>query len=168
MNQNTGQMNLQNIKKRYLQISIGMVYLWFGALKFFPNLSPAEELAKSTIGELTFSMIPSSISIQLLAFWEVLVGLFFLINLQKKLSIRVAIVHMLLTFTPLFIFPELIFNENLLTLTLLGQYIIKNLIILGALGVLWMEVTQEVSASKEIEEGLTGSEVNLKRNFRLR
>lgn len=161
-------MNLQNIKKRYLQISIGMVYLWFGALKFFPNLSPAEELAKSTIGELTFSMIPSSISIQLLAFWEVLVGLFFLINLQKKLSIRVAIVHMLLTFTPLFIFPELIFNENLLTLTLLGQYIIKNLIILGALGVLWMEVTQEVSASKEIEEGLTGSEVNLKRNFRLR
>lgn len=76
---------------------------------------------------------------------------------------------MVLTFTPLVFFPELIFNENLLTLTLLGQYIIKNLIILGALGVLWIEVIQEASASIEIKEELTGSEeVSLKRIFRFR
>ena len=94
-------MNLQNIKRRYLQISIGLVYLWFGSLKFFPNLSPAEELAKNTIGALTFSLIPSNISILLLALWEVLVGLFFLFNLQKKKTIQVAVIHMVLTFTPL-------------------------------------------------------------------
>lgn len=76
---------------------------------------------------------------------------------------------MVLTFTPLVFFPELIFNKNLLTLTLLGQYIIKNLIILGALGVLWIEVSQEASAFKEIKEELTGSEeVSLKRIFRFR
>lgn len=162
-------MNLQNIKRRYLQISIGLVYLWFGTLKFFPNLSPAEELAKNTIGELTFSLIPSNISILLLALWEVLVGVFFLFNLQKKTTIKVAVIHMVLTFTPLVFFPELIFNENLLTLTLLGQYIIKNLIILGALGVLWVEVIQEASASIEIKEELAGSEeVSLKRIFRFR
>ncbi|UWX54118.1 hypothetical protein NYZ99_13915 [Maribacter litopenaei] len=100
-------MNFVNLKKRYLQIAIGLVYLWFGALKFFPNTSPAEELATNTIGELTLSLIPPSISIILLALWEVLVGLFFLFNLQKKMTIRVAVVHMLLTFTPLYFFPSL-------------------------------------------------------------
>lgn len=145
-------MNLQNIKKRYLQISIGLVYLWFGTLKFFPNVSPAEELATNTIGELTFSIIPPSVSIILLAIWEVLVGILFLFDFQKKVVIKVSVVHMLLTFTPLYFFPELIFTENLLTLTLLGQYIIKNLIILGALGVLWLEVLQEKNTKNEITE----------------
>lgn len=145
-------MNLQNIKMRYLQISIGLVYLWFGTLKFFPNVSPAEELATNTIGELTFSIIPPSVSIILLAIWEVLVGILFLFDFQKKVVIKVSVVHMLLTFTPLYFFPELIFTENLLTLTLLGQYIIKNLIILGALGVLWLEVLQEKNTKNEITE----------------
>src|SRR5262245_28073934 len=29
---------------RALRIGLGVVYLWFGALKLFPSLSPAEEL----------------------------------------------------------------------------------------------------------------------------
>ena len=161
-------MNLQNIKNRYLQISIGLVYLWFGALKFFPNVSPAEELATNTIGELTFSMIPPSISIIMLALWEVTVGLFFLFNLHKKIAIRVAVVHMLLTFTPLYFFPDLIFNDNILSLTLLGQYIIKNLIILGALGVLWLEVMQESPSIKEPEELVSETGFDPRRVFKFR
>ena len=161
-------MNLQNIKNRYLQISIGLVYLWFGALKFFPNVSPAEELATNTIGELTFSMIPPNISIIMLAIWEVIVGLFFLLNLHKKITIRVAVVHMLLTFTPLYFFPDLIFNESILSLTLLGQYIIKNLIILGALGVLWLEVIQESTSGKEPEELVSESGFDPRRVFKFR
>lgn len=160
-------MYIPNLKKRYLQISIGLVYLWFGALKFFPNLSPAEELAKNTIGELTFSLIPANVAILLLAFWEVLVGVFLLFNLQKKTTIRVAVVHMLLTFSPLYFFPELIFNENMLTLTLLGQYIIKNLVILGALGVLWLEVVLATSV-KRPQEVISEPELNLRRFFGLR
>ena len=61
---------------------------------------------------------------------------------------------MLLTFTPLYFFPDLIFNESILSLTLLGQYIIKNLIILGALGVLWLELIQENTPAKQPEEEL--------------
>lgn len=161
-------MKIQNIKRRYLQISIGLVYLWFGGLKFFPNFSPAEELAINTIDQLTFSMIPSSISILLLAFWEVLVGVFSLFNLQKKGTVRLAVVHMLLTFTPLLFFPELIFNESLLTLTLLGQYIIKNLIILGALGVLWMETIEENTRVEKTKEENIDPELPIRRIFRFR
>jgi len=50
-----------------LSITIGIVYLWFGALKFFPHLSPAEDLAKNTINLLSFQLIPPNISIVLLA-----------------------------------------------------------------------------------------------------
>ena len=38
-----------------LRITVGIVYLWFGALKFFQGLSPAEQLAMQTIHELTVS-----------------------------------------------------------------------------------------------------------------
>ncbi|HSL94713.1 MAG TPA: hypothetical protein VLA35_02175, partial [Thermoleophilia bacterium] len=36
-----------------LRLSLGAVFLWFGALKFFPDLSPAQSLAGDTIEKLT-------------------------------------------------------------------------------------------------------------------
>lgn len=32
-----------------MRIGLGIVFLWFGALKYFPGLSPAEDLVRSTI-----------------------------------------------------------------------------------------------------------------------
>ncbi|MBC6999529.1 doxx family protein [Cytophaga sp. FL35] len=136
-------MQLEKNKNRYLQISIGLVYLWFGALKFFSKLSPAEDLAIDTISQLTHFIIPMEMSIILLALWETGAGLCLLFNLFKKNTIRITAVHMILTFSPLIFFPQLIFDENLFSLTLLGQYIIKNIVILAALGVLWSEVREE-------------------------
>ena len=136
-------MQLEKNKNRYLQISIGLVYLWFGALKFFSKLSPAEDLAIDTIGQLTHFIIPMEMSIILLALWETGAGLCLLFNLFKKNTIRITAVHMILTFSPLIFFPQLIFDENLFSLTLLGQYIVKNIVILAALGVLWSEVREE-------------------------
>ena len=63
-----------------LAITIGLVYLWFGGLKFFSHLSPAEDLAKNTIDVLTFGFIPSNIAIILLAVWETFIGVFLIIN----------------------------------------------------------------------------------------
>jgi hypothetical protein len=56
----------QILGNHILAISIGLVYLWFGGLKYFPHLSPAENLAKNTIYMLTFGNIPSNVSIILL------------------------------------------------------------------------------------------------------
>ncbi|NJB70715.1 putative membrane protein YphA (DoxX/SURF4 family) [Saonia flava] len=121
------------IKQNILPISIGVVYLWFGLLKFFPNLSPAEELAKTTIYELTFGLVPPNISIILLAILETGIGLLLIFNFYKTIAIRFALGHIFLTFTPLFIFPEQVFNNTPFELTLLGQYIAKNLIIVSVL-----------------------------------
>ena len=121
---------------RLLAISIGLVYLWFGVLKFFPHLSPAEDLAKNTITVLTLGLIPPSVSIILLAIWETVIGVLFTLNLVRRPIIYLALVHMLFTFTPLMFFPKESFNLPFV-FTLLGQYIFKNLIIIAALIILY-------------------------------
>lgn len=119
-------------RTRMLVISLGIVYLWFGTLKFFPDISPAEDLAKETLSLLTFGLIPSTITYFLLALWEVTIGIFLILNLRKTFIIYLGILHILFTFTPLFLLPGLTFNMVPFTLTIVGQYIIKNLILLSA------------------------------------
>lgn len=116
-----------------LAITIGLVYLWFGILKFIPGLSPADQLAAKTIDSLTFGIIPSRASVVLLAIWETLVGILLIFNLFRKQSIILALVHMACTFTPLVLFPDLSFTDSPFGLSLIGQYIFKNIIIVGAL-----------------------------------
>ncbi|MBT8206111.1 MAG: doxx family protein [Eudoraea sp.] len=119
-----------------ITIAIGLVYLWFGTLKFFPGVSPAEGLALETVHALTLDVFSDRLAIILLAFWEVSVGLFLIFNLFRKVTLYVAFLHILLTFTPFIFFPDMIFTQAPFGLTLVGQYIIKNLIILGILVVL--------------------------------
>lgn len=120
-------------------VSIGIVYLWFGGLKFFTGVSPAETLAINTIDHLFLGKIPSNISIILLAFWETVIGLFLISNLFRKFTLLLALVHIVFTFTPLLFFPELTFTQVPFGLTILGQYIIKNIIILAVLLFLFRE-----------------------------
>ncbi|KFN38756.1 MAG: doxx family protein [Sulfuricurvum sp. MLSB] len=117
---------------RIIQIAIGINFLWFGMLKMFPGMSPAESLAIMTIEKLTFGLIAPHISIKLLAIWEVLIGIGFISGMYTKFFVRIFMLHMILTFTPLFLFPELCFTVVPLGLTIVGQYIIKNLVFLAA------------------------------------
>ncbi len=120
-------------KDQILSICIGLVYVWFGSLKFFSAMSPAEDLAIHTISKLTHGLIPSSIAIFILAFWETLVGVLLIAQIYRKTIIIMALVHMGMTFTPFIFFPELTFNATIFIPTLLGQYIAKNIVIIGAL-----------------------------------
>ncbi|MBL7775820.1 MAG: hypothetical protein JNK89_07430, partial [Saprospiraceae bacterium] len=52
------------------------------------------------------------------------------------LAAQAAVAHMVLTFTPLFFFPELSFTQPPYAFTIIGQYIVKNLVFLVALGIL--------------------------------
>ena len=123
----------QNLLIRW---SLGICYFWFGMLKFFPNLSPAEQLAQLTIHKLTFGLIPDNISILLLAIWEVAVGILFFSGYFLRFATWAAIVHMVCTFTVLFLFPELSFSEAPYAWTLVGQYVVKNLVFLVVMGIL--------------------------------
>src|SRR4028119_1063905 len=60
------------------RIALGIVFFWFGVLKFFPGLSPAQDLAARTISMLTFGLVGSALSLPILATWECTIGLGFL------------------------------------------------------------------------------------------
>jgi uncharacterized membrane protein YphA (DoxX/SURF4 family) len=126
--------------KRYaldtLRISLGIVFFWFGFLKFFPNVSPAESLATDTINVLTFGMIPSYISIKILAVWETLIGIGFLCNIFQRTTLFLLWTQMIGAWMPLIIFPERMFIYFPFILTLEGQYILKNMVLIAATFVL--------------------------------
>ena len=64
----------------FLRLSIGLVYFYFGFLKFFPDLSPAEVLAGETLTRMSGHMISASTAIWLLAWMEVVIGFCFLFD----------------------------------------------------------------------------------------
>jgi uncharacterized membrane protein YphA (DoxX/SURF4 family) len=115
-----------------LRISMGIIFLWFGALKFFPGLSPAAELATRTIERLTFGIIAPDISILILATWESLIGLGLISGFFMRATLLLLFFQMLGTITPIFFFPQEVFTIFPYAPTLEGQYILKNLIIISA------------------------------------
>lgn len=123
-----------------LRISIGIVFLWFGALKFFPELSPAEGLAAQTISTLTFGIIGPEISVPVLATWEVLIGLGLITGKFLRATILLLFVQMIGTTTPLLLFPTETFTQFPIAPTLEGQYILKNIVLVSAALVIGSQV----------------------------
>jgi uncharacterized membrane protein YphA (DoxX/SURF4 family) len=120
----------------YLRVSFGIVYLWFGALKFFHGYSPAEDLAIQTIDKLTFHLIAQPLNIRLLATWECMAGFLLIAGRWQRGVFFLLLLHLVCTFTPLLFFPELSFKFPPYGFTLVGQYVMKNIILVCALLVL--------------------------------
>jgi uncharacterized membrane protein YphA (DoxX/SURF4 family) len=116
----------------FLRIALGVVFLWFGALKFFPGLSPAQDLAARTIEMLTLGIVPPEVSVPVLAAWECLIGIGLLSGRFLRATLLLLAVQMVGTMTPLFLFPEETFTRFPVAPTLEGQYIIKNLVLIGS------------------------------------
>ena len=110
-----------------LRWAVGVVFIWFGALKLFPGMSPAEELVKNTV----YFFDPGWF-FPLLGVWEMLIGLFLLIRPLIRVAILLLFLQMPGTFLPLVLLPDVCFTAFPFGLTLEGQYIVKNLVIIGA------------------------------------
>lgn len=117
---------------RLLRMSLGAVFLWFGALKFFPGLSPAQDLAIRTMGRLSFGLVPAGASLAILAAWECLIGLGLLFGTFMRVTLFLLFVQMLGAVTPVVLFPDEVFLRIPYAPTLEGQYIIKNLVLVSA------------------------------------
>src|SRR5690606_24321409 len=120
-------------RNRLLTISIGIIYLWFCVLEFFPEVSSADSLAKETISFLTFIFISVKLSIFIIAHSDISISLLLILNYQLKKVVIAAIIHLIMTFVPMLFFPETSFSDTPFALTLLGQYIMKNIVIICAL-----------------------------------
>lgn len=115
-----------------LRVALGIVFLWFGALKLVPGLSPAEDLAGRTIEALTAGLVPRAIALPVLALWEVGIGLGLLVGRWMRVTLLLLFVQMLGTVTPLVLFPGETWIKFPIAPTLEGQYIIKNIVLVTA------------------------------------
>jgi uncharacterized membrane protein YphA (DoxX/SURF4 family) len=115
-----------------LRLGLGLVFLWFGVLKFVPGLSPAQDLATRTIEELTLGVVGPGISLPILAAWESLIGLGLISGRFLRATLFLLAVQMLGAATPLVLFPAETFTHFPFAPTLEGQYIIKNIVLVGA------------------------------------
>ncbi len=109
----------------FMRFSLGFIFLWFGFLKLI-GASPIEELVKKTaflIDEHSFVLI--------LGIWEMVIGISFIIKRLNRLALILFFLQIPGTFIPLFTNPEDCFTVFPYALTLEGQYIFKNFILIS-------------------------------------
>jgi len=115
-----------------LRVALGLVFLWFGALKFFANLSPAQTLAVKTIDVLTLGLVPGAVSLVLLATLECAIGLGLISGRFMRPTLLLLAFQMVGAASPLLLFPGEVFTAFPYAPTLEGQYIIKNVVLVSA------------------------------------
>lgn len=112
------------------RIALFIVFFWFGFLKII-RISPAEGLV-SRLHETTIS---SYISVEtfmiLLGIIECAIGILWLIPKLTKVVFIIFAIQMFTTFLPLLFLPKDTW-QNTMVLTLTGQYIIKNVVLIAS------------------------------------
>lgn len=115
-----------------VRLALGLNYFHFGYLKFYPDLSSAENLAGYTVQRLSLYWITPENALRCIAILECLIGCAFLFNVFLRWLTPLFIFHMIGTFLPLVLLPEICFKFVPLAPTMEGQYILKNLVLLSA------------------------------------
>ena len=125
---------------RVLRVAVAVVFIWFGLLKVL-GVSPAGDLVAATV-----YLVPPDVFVPILGLWEILIGICLLYQPLIRLGILLLFIQLPGTFLPVILLPEVVFTVFPYGLTVEGQYIIKNLVIIGAALVIGGNVR---SATKE-------------------
>lgn len=120
----------------YIRITLFVVYAYFGIWKIF-GLSPAESLVTELYNKTLSSFLSIGSFLVILGIVEVLIGIGFLLTRGKFLKLVICIfsLHMVTTFATLVLLPHIAFSPFPIP-TLVGQYVIKNLALIGLVLVL--------------------------------
>jgi len=109
-----------------LRYGLGVVFVWFGLLKPL-GVSPAADLVRRTV-----YFVPPDLFLPILGWWEVAIGVGLLVRSLNRVAILLLFLQMPGTVLPLVLLPEVCFTHVPWGLTLEGQYIIKNAVLIGA------------------------------------
>lgn len=115
-----------------LRIGMGLVFLGFGVLKFFPGISPIEDLATRTTHVLTFGVLSGHSAMNFVAGLECIIGICFLTGRFLRVGVWLMAAQMIGAMSPLLIFPSELFPGPIYAPTLAAQYIIKDIILVAA------------------------------------
>jgi uncharacterized membrane protein YkgB len=109
-----------------LRLALAIVFIWFGALKVFGQ-SPVADLVADTA-----YWLPSEFVVKSLGVWEIIVGIGLLFPVALRLTLALFWLQMLGTFLVLLMHPDRAFDGNPLLLTLTGEFVVKNLVLIAA------------------------------------
>jgi len=110
-----------------LRVSLAVVFIWFGALKIF-GVSPVADLVTSTVYWVDPDWFVTALGVV-----EVLVGVGLAVRLGLRLVLLVLALQMLGTFLVFALLPDVTFQDgNPLKLTMEGEFVLKNLVLLAA------------------------------------
>jgi len=115
-----------------LRIIVGLVFLSFGLLKFFPDVSPVEELTIKTTDAMSLDLVPGQIAIVLVAISETVIGLLLIAGRFLRVAIYLLAGQLIGILAPLALFTGRLFDGPHNAPTLEGQYVIKDLILVAS------------------------------------
>jgi uncharacterized membrane protein YphA (DoxX/SURF4 family) len=115
-----------------LRWSIGLIFIWFGALKIVPGMSPADQIATETTVTLTFGLLSEDVARLALAGLELAIGIGLVAGWFLRITLLLLFAQMAGTLTPLVLSPDQIWSDFPFVLTLEGQYIMKNAVLISA------------------------------------
>ena len=118
---------LRRVAVPVLRISLGVVFVWFGMLKIF-EVSPVAGLVARTV-----YWVAPDVIVPVLGVFEVAVGVLLLLGRALRLTLLLFVMQMLGTFLTFFILPEVTFRDgNPFLLTVEGEFVVKNLVLISA------------------------------------
>lgn len=117
------------LKKRsifILRYALGIIYFWYGLLKVL-GISPAEALViRST------EWLKTPYFLGFLGLWEIAIGFFLFFRRTQRIGLWLLFLQLPGTFLPIFFMPDQIFTHFPYGLTVEGQYVFKNFILVAA------------------------------------
>ena len=116
-----------------LRVSLGLVFLGFGVLKFFPGASPAEALVMRTIDTLTLGVVSGTTAVVVTAVLETFIGLTLVTGIGLRAGLVVLGGALVGILSPVVLFFGDMFPGG--TPTLEAQYVLKDIVLVAAAAV---------------------------------
>lgn len=110
-----------------LRVSLGIVFVWFGALKVL-DITPVTDLVAETV-----YWVDPDWFVPVLGWVELAVGVALMVRRGLRLVLPLFLAQMVGTFLVLVVQPDVAFQDgNLFKLTVEGEFVVKNLVLLSA------------------------------------
>ena len=111
---------------RIERLGLSAIFLWFGLLKLLGETSASSIIAK------TVYFGDPEITVPALGLWEALIGMCFLVRPLVRVAILLLFLRFPGTLLALLLSHEQCFDGSLLVPTIQGQYLLKELTLIGA------------------------------------
>jgi putative oxidoreductase len=134
-----------------LRVSLGVVFIWFGALKF-THSTPVAELVAETV-----PFLPARWFVPALGAFEVMLGLALLVGRWLGAVALLMVAHLTGTLLVLVTQPRVAFQDgNPFMLTMTGEFVVKNIVLMAAGLVLATQYTRRAVTVEPVAEPAIG------------